>query len=285
MTRRLQNKSQSGRTVVWTVLAATLFFTSPAKPQDTSASSQKENTMTGAVVSSTRSTLVVKGENGQYQLFGFDRYTVKPRTLTAGSTVRVVSTPGDQAGFRVASQITLLKAAPAAPKGAAAQTAEPVPREVRNVERDIKREAQRYHLGVRAGVALDPELVLLGVHAQLGPFFNSDIFFRPNVEFAYGEVTALFALNAEVIYRLPVKSRQGRWSPYFGVGPGFSFLHQNFEQSAGQGRNIDFGQFHSNVGLNILGGMRSRSGVFLELKTSVYSDPAPVLRFIIGYNF
>jgi hypothetical protein len=105
------------------------------------------------------------------------------------------------------------------------------------------------------------------------------------VEFAYGEVTALFALNLEAIYRLPVSSRTGRWSTYVGVGPAFTFLHQNFEKDTGGGNRIDFGDFHYDVGLNILGGLRYRSGMFTELKTSVYAKPAPTLRLIVGYNF
>ena len=134
-------------------------------------------------------------------------------------------------------------------------------------------------------MALDPELILIGVQAQVGPFFNPNVYLRPNVEFAFGEVTALFALNLEAIYRLPVTSRVGRWSSYVGVGPGFNFLHQNFERNDGQGKRIDFGDFHSAVGLNILGGLRYRSGMFIELKTSVYASPAPTLRMIVGYNF
>jgi hypothetical protein len=35
----------------------------------------------------------------------------------------------------------------------------------------------------------------------------------------------------------------------------------------------------------VLAGMQSRKGTFLELKTSLYSGPAPKLRLIIGYNF
>jgi hypothetical protein len=128
-------------------------------------------------------------------------------------------------------------------------------------------------------------LILVGVHAQVGRFFNRDIYFRPNVEFAFGEVTALFALNPEVIYRLPVSSREGRWSTYVGFGPGFNFLHQDFERIDGSGSRIDFGDFKSDVGLNILGGLRYRTGMFVELKTSVYSDPSPTLRMIVGYNF
>jgi hypothetical protein len=160
-----------------------------------------------------------------------------------------------------------------------------VPPEVRRVERDIERQVRRYQIGVRAGVALDPELILIGTQAQVGPFFTRDIYFRPNVEFAWGEVTALFALNAEVIYRLPITSRTGRWSSYVGIGPGFNFLHQNFEKTTGSGNRIDFGDFHSDTGLNILGGVRYRSGMFMELKTSVYSQPSPTLRLVVGYNF
>jgi hypothetical protein len=281
----LRNKPPSGRPLLWSVLIAGLLVATPSRAQTTSASSQREDSaLTGTVVSSTRDTLVVRGENGQFQLFVFDRDSLKPRTLPVGSRVRVVSTLGEEPGVRVASEITL-DTAPAAPQSTATQPGQPIPPEVRRIERQIERQVRRYQAGVRAGVALDPELVLVGVHAQVGPFFNPNIYLRPNVEFAYGEVTALFALNMEAIYRLPVSARQGRWSTYFGIGPGFSFLHQNFERTAGGGRKIDFGDFHSDVGLNILGGMRYRSGMFLELKTSVYSRPAPTLRLIVGYNF
>ncbi|HWR52811.1 MAG TPA: hypothetical protein VN428_16995 [Bryobacteraceae bacterium] len=228
--------------------------------------------------------MVVRGEDGQFQLFVFDRYTVKPRTVTTGATVRVSSVPGDEPGVRIARQVTVTEAAPAQRPRAAAE--EPVvPVEIRRIERDIERQVRRYQVGVRTGVALDPEVVLLGVHAQVGPFFVPDVYFRPNVEFGFGEVTTLFALNPEVIYRLPISSRQGRWSTYVGAGPGFTFLHQNFERRSGEGRNIDFGDFSSDVGFNILGGLRYRTGMFMELKASIYSRPAPVMRFILGYNF
>jgi hypothetical protein len=267
-------------------VAAGLLVAMPALSQNVPASSQREeSSLTGAVVSSTRNTLVVRGENGQYHLFVFDRDTEKPRTLTVGSSVRVVSIPGEEAGVQVAREITTLEAAPTAPKPSGTQPAQRVPPEIRRVERDIERQLRRFQAGIRAGMALDPELVLLGVHAQVGPFFNPDVYLRPNVEFAFGEVTTLFALNLEAIYRLPVSSRQGRWSAYVGAGPGLSLLHQNFERNTSEGREIDFGEFSSDIGFNILGGLRYRNGMFLELKSSIYSRPAPALRLILGYNF
>jgi hypothetical protein len=282
-----QSKLRIGTLLLESVALAGLLIAMPAVAQDTRPFNQGErSTLTGLVASSTPNTLVVRGENDQFQLYVFNRDTVKPRTITVGSTVRVVSLPGEESGVRLASEITVVTAAAAPGSTRAATTTEqPVPPEVRRLERNIERQVRRYQLGVRTGVALDPELILLGVHAQVGPFFHPDVYLRPNVEFAYGEVTALFALNLEAIYRLPISSRTGKWSTYVGAGPGFTFLHQNFEQTTGEGRKIDFGDFHSDVGLNILGGLRYRSGMFTELKTSIYSKPAPTLRLILGYNF
>ena len=61
---------------------------------------------------------------------------------------------------------------------------------------------------------------------------------------------------------------------------GLQFVNQSFE--SGEDR---FSDFHTNVGLNLLGGLRNRNGMFVELKASVYSEPAPTLRLIVGYNF
>jgi hypothetical protein len=266
------------------VMAALVTSASFAVAQEQSGS---DSTTTGTVVSSSRNTLTLRSGNNQYQLFVFDRDTTKPATIPVGSQARVVSSPGDEPNVRVARSITVTgqgSASRDAATTASEDTSTVVPQEVRRVERSIEREARRFQVGVRGGVALDPELVLIGVQSQVGPFFTDDLYFRPNVEFAYGEVTALFGLNLEAIYRLPINSRRGRWSAYFGAGPGFNFIHQSYETQSG-GSRIDFGDFHSDTGLNILGGVRFRSGTFVELKTSVYSQPAPTLRLIFGYNF
>jgi hypothetical protein len=245
------------------------------------ATGQEDATFIGTVVSSSRSTLTVQGSDGRIQFFTFAPEVRKPQTIAVGSEVRVTSSATDEPNVRSASEITVLPTSSVGP--GAAQTPV-IPPEVRHIERDIERSARRYQVGVRAGVALDPELILIGLNVQVGPIFSRDVYFRPNVEFGIGEVTALFAVNPEVIYRLPLSSRQGRWSTYVGIGPGFNFIHQNFERGTGSSR-IDFGQFHSDVGLNILGGIRYRSGMFTEIKTSVYTQSSPTFRLSIGYNF
>jgi hypothetical protein len=229
--------------------------------------------------------LVVRTQDNQFHLFVFDRDTVKPRSVATGSRVSVVYMPGEEAGTKFASTVTMLEAAPKPQGGSAPVQAQPVPPAVREVERDIERQVRRWRVGVRAGAALDPELLLFGVQTQLGPLFHRDVSFRPNAEFAFGEITDLIALNLEAIYGLPISLRRGRWSPYVGAGPAFTLLHQNFERKAGGGRNIDFGQFDFDTGLNILTGVQFRRGTFVEIKSSVYSRPAPTLRLIFGYNF
>ncbi len=216
------------------IACALLPLSAMSQETTTSSQGQNESTVEGTVVSSTRDTLVVKTDDNQFQLFTFDRDTVKPRSLPAGTRVRVVSTAGEEAGVRLASTITMLEAAPSA-KGTA--QAQPIPPAVRDLERDIKRQAD------------------------------------------------LIALNLEAIYRLPVSSRRGNWSAYLGAGPALTFLHQSFQSQAGQGRNIDFGNFDFDAGFNILTGVQFRRGTFFEVKTSLYSRPAPTLRLILGYNF
>ena len=238
-------------------------------------------TMTGTVVSSSPNTLTVMAGGGQYQLFVFTRDTRKPASLPVGTQVRVVSSPGNEPGVRSASDITVVQGAEAA---RTPEEGTNIPPEIRRIERDIERELRRFQIGVRGGVALDPELVLVGVQGQIGPLFRSGVFFRPALDFGLGEVTAMFSINGDVIYRLPFASAQDRWSTYVGAGVGINFVQQSFEGEE-NGERIDFDEFESDTALNILAGVRRRGGMFLELKTSIYSDPSPTLRMTVGYTF
>jgi hypothetical protein len=250
--------------------------------ENTSASqAANDNTVEGTVASASRDTLVIRTDD-HFQLFTYERAAVRPKSIAPGDRVRVTAGPPDENGTRTASDVTVLTAASggagAADKGAQAA---PVPQKVREVESDIRRESRRWRLGVRGGAAFDPELFTFGIQSQMGPIFHPRVLFRPNAEFAFGEVTDLIALNLEAVYRFAAASRRGNWTPYLGVGPALIFIHQNFTS----GRDIDFGNFDYETGFNILAGMQSRRGTFVELKTSLYSGPAPKLRLIVGYNF
>jgi hypothetical protein len=263
----------------------------PAKAQqDTSSNAADNTTVEGTVSSSSRNTLVVRGDDDKYHLFTYQSAAVRPRNIAPGARVRVTADAADENGTRTATNVTLLSESTGGQDnstGATSRTrdkgaqAAPVPPEVHNVENEIRREARRWRLGVRAGAAFNPELFMFGVHSQMGPIFSPRVQFRPSAEFDFGEVTDLIALNLEGVYRFSTPYKGGKWTPYVGLGPALIFIHQNYQV----GRQIDFGNFDYETGFNVLAGVQSRRGTFVELKTSLYSGPAPRLRLIFGYTF
>jgi hypothetical protein len=268
------------------IVCALLSWPAYSQQENSSSQAQDQAAVEGTVVASSHITFVVRSDDNQFHLFTFDRNTNRPQTLPVGTRVRVVSDQGGQEGARHATNVTVIEQAQSAgTASSSARDAAPIPPSVRNAENQIQREARRWRLGVRAGMGLDPELVLFGVHSQMGPIFSRNVFFRPNADFEWGEITDMVALNLEAVYRIPGTTRSGSWAPYVGAGPSLNFIHQSFQTQAGQGRNISFGNFDYETGFNILMGIQNRHGTFFEVKTSLYSAPAPVLRLILGYNF
>jgi len=267
--------------IIYLLLPMLIITPSFCQEPKTTSQEATNDVLEGTVTSWSRDTMVVKTSDDQFRLFVFDQDTRKPRTLSPGTRVRVSSTPTDESGVRLAASVTRLEPAPAAQAGKPAPKEASPPASVRKLEREIERNVRRWRVGVRAGAALDPELFLFGVHSQIGPIFTRNVSFRPNAEFAFGEVTDLIALNLEAVYRLPITARQGRWSAYTGAGPALNFIHQSFNGS----RSFSFGNFDYETGFNVLAGLQSRRGTFVELKTSLWSHPAPTLRLIVGYTF
>ncbi len=155
-----------------------------------------------------------------------------------------------------------------------------------NVSREgIRQAVGRATYGINGGVGLDPELIYLGAQGQFGPIFRN-LWFRPNFEFGFGEVTDRVSLNLEALYFLPLiargagSRREDVWSIYMGGGPAVQLSHRNFEEGD---VNIDFGDWDYDTGLNLVIGVSQRSGLFTELKAGAYGSPS--LRLIVGYNF
>jgi hypothetical protein len=222
--------------------------------------------------------MIVRTQEGDHVVVVHDRDTIGSTDVPVGSQVRIVS-HRDPEGILVARNIIVDTEG----AGTASPTDEPIPDDIRRLESQISRQARRFRLGVRAGVGLDPESLAVGAHTKLGPFFHRDVFFRPNIEVGFGEVTTYGALNLEAIYRLPVTERQSRYSIYVGAGPGLNFLDRNFEDDSEEGRDIDFSDFDFDASLNFLAGVEFRSGMFLELKSTAYSNPQT--KIVIGYSF
>jgi hypothetical protein len=211
--------------LVCSVVAATLVTSALGQTQTASEQTEQPGSTVGTVVSVSRQTMTLRTGDNQFQLFVFNNNMVRPKGLSPGSRIRVESSATDESGVRQATRVTVLEPAATTSSGAAQDMAPP-PKEVRDVEREIERQARRWQLGARIGAGLDPELFMLGVHAGIGPIFSRDFYFRPNAEFAFGELTDMVALNLEGAYRLPISFRHGRWSAYVGAGPGLNFVHQ-----------------------------------------------------------
>jgi hypothetical protein len=237
------------------------------------------SSIVGTVVSTSRQTMVVRTEDNQFHLFIVDDDSLRPKGIAPGARVRVISSVTDEAGVQLAARVSVLEPPPTSQTGPAADMAPP-PKEMRDVQREIEKEVRRWQLGVRIGAGLDPELFLIGVHTGIGPIFNRDFYLRPNAEFGFGELTDMLALNLEGAYRMPINSRHGRWSSYVGAGPSFNFVHQGLER-----RDVDFGNFEFETGLNVFSGVRFRRGTFVEVKTNLWAHSVPTLRLIFGYTF
>jgi hypothetical protein len=267
-------------------LLGVLCFTPLVAAQEqrsTEASAAQRATVTGTVVRLRPGALTVRTDDDRYLVFALTRDTVRPATLATGARVEVESIPrdGDEEGARTATAIRVSDTAPTGSRGSGASAT--IPPAIRQLERDIEANVRRYRAGIRGGVALDPELVTLGAHATFGPIFTPRLLMRPNVEFAYGELTTLFAVNLEGIYRLTPTLSRHRWSPYAGGGATLGFSHRGLTAEGDDGRSFDFDDFDFNGGLSLLAGVERSAGAFIELKATIYTEPT--VRLLFGYTF
>jgi hypothetical protein len=217
-------------------------------------------------------------------LFELTSNTLRPNVLPVAAGVDVASQPGD-ADAAIATRVKVTTPASIPPLQSGAQAGappsdEPVPPGVRRLEQEIVRQTSRFRVGGRAGMGLDPELVVFGAQTQIGPFFEESIWARPDIELEFGEVTTLIGINLDGIFR--VGGESGRWVPFFGGGVGFNFVNEGFTSEEDENR-FEFHNFVFDTGLNLMAGVQSRTGMFLELRAAVYAEPH--LRSVVGYNF
>jgi hypothetical protein len=246
-----------------------------AKPAQTQGN---EHAVEGNVVSMTGHTLVVRSDDNQYHLFTYDAQTVHADTVKTGDRISVTGGAPDENGVRVAQSVTVIHPGGEAAGSGPGPQAAPPPAQVSKTSKQIEYEARRFHVGGRVGSGFSPELFMFGPQAHFGPFFSQRLLFQPNVEFGFGEITDMYAINGEMAYRM-AGAFHGEWVPYFGMGPSFNFIHR----SATNG-TTSFGNFTYKTGFNVFVGLQKHH-TFLEMKTALWSNNAPVLRLFAGYNF
>ncbi len=245
--------------------------TQPAQEQGSS------HVIEGTVVSMSQHTLVVRSDDDHYHLFTYVAGVLPKGVVKPGVRIRVTGSAPNAEGTEEAENVTVIVPGGSATTTVTAQAMPPSPK-VNEVSKQIEHEARRWHVGGKIGSGLSPNIFMFGPQAQFGPFFSPHLLFRPNVEFGFGELTSMYAINAEAAYRFGT-ALHGKWAPYAGMGPSFNFI----SQSASSG-NISFSNFNYKTGFNIFVGAQ-KNKMFVEIKTALWSAQAPVFRMFVGYNF
>jgi hypothetical protein len=263
---------------------------SPSAPQS------EDRQTVGTVNSIGRGSIVVKGDEGQFMVFAVNRGLVGIPTLSPGDRVRVTTARNDDDEAPTALAIAKLPPreglAPQNP-----QSDDPVPTSVRNLSSQIEKQARKYRAGVFGGAALDPELISINAFTTLAPFRSPRLAVRPNLEFAFGEVTTLLGLHFDVLYSLPGMRATARWAPYFGAGPSFFFSHRSIDEeefitgdlppgttpTEEEESRFDFSQWDWDNGFNFIVGARNPNGTFFELKGTAYGVSS--IRMLGGFEF
>jgi hypothetical protein len=202
---------------------------------------------------------------------------------------------------RIAGVLPITLALLCLPQYAAAQqqappttaTGEPqnTPQSVQKAEGQVERVVKRWRIGVQGGVALDPQLLDVGVHGEIGPLFSPNFQFRPVLEIGAGEITTMLAINLDFVYLFPSATTDTMWMPYVGAGPTFGLSHQSIDvednlvtNAINSDRNrFDFSDTDFDSGMNFIVGMRRRSGAFFEMKATAWG--VSNVRLLAGFNF
>jgi hypothetical protein len=127
-------------------------------------------------------------------------------------------------------------------------------------------QAQAIAPGVQGGVSLDPDQFYFGGHLETSPLIDR-LRFRPSVDVGIGDVTTVSG-NFDFTYTF---AGGNPWNLYVGGGPSINWY------------NFDNGGSDTQGGFNFIGGVKSRAGLFFEVKLGV--EGSPDLKFGVGYTF
>jgi hypothetical protein len=127
--------------------------------------------------------------------------------------------------------------------------------------------ASGQNLAVTGGANINPDQVYVGAKYDW-PLLDR-VWFEPSVDVGFGNDAKLIAGNVEATYRRPL-SRRGPWTLVAGGGPALN--HYRLP-----------GVTETELGFNLLGGVRHARGIFTEFRVGL--GDSPELRFGIGYTF
>jgi hypothetical protein len=152
-------------------------------------------------------------------------------------------------------------------------------------------EPPRFRVGLQGGVGLHPELVNVGVYANIGQLGAERLSFRPGLEIGLGEITTLLNINLDVLYAFKRETDSTRWIPYAGAGPAFGWSHEGVSATDVDDPDVtdevedrfNFSDTDSTVGMNVIFGMRRASGLYVEIKATAWGNSN--IWLLAGFSF
>ncbi len=90
---------------------------------------------------------------------------------------------------------------------------------------ETERGVQFLGLGPRVGVSIDPNQVLLGVHADMGDPLPHTNLLLPVIEVGIGNDRTTTMIGSDLLFRF--RDRWGAWTPYLGGEIGFFFENRH----------------------------------------------------------
>ena len=151
--------------------------------------------------------------------------------------------------------------------------------------------ARRFRVGLQGGVGLHPELVNVGVHANIGKIVTERLSFRPGLEIGLGEITTLLNINLDGLYDFKKETDSTRWIPYAGAGAAFGWSHEGVSATDVDDPDVtdevedrfDFSNTDHTVGMNFIFGVRRASGLFVEMKATAWGNSN--IWLLAGFSF
>jgi hypothetical protein len=125
-------------------------------------------------------------------------------------------------------------------------------------------------IGFRAGMAIDPDEFVIGIHFRTDPISEKSLFIVPSFEAGFGDAT-MIAINGDIHWVFDLESKL---DPYIGGGITVNWF------------DTDNGNSDTEVGGSVLGGLMlgqtDLGRMFLELKLGL--GDVPDAKIMVGWN-
>ena len=128
--------------------------------------------------------------------------------------------------------------------------------------------ANAQEFSVRTGANINPDQFAFGSQYEVGPIVDR-VWFQPNADIGFGDSATLVTVNMDLVYRHPL-AQKTPWTLYAGGGSALNLYRMD-----GYSRTL--------AGVNVLGGVAHRNGLFTQVTVGFVDSPD--FKLGVGYTF